>query len=252
MTDDGITFCIPNWNHRSFLPRSIGSALRAMRRLRDCSVESQLLVIDDQSRDGSQRALLALTMMADDARIDVFCRRKNKGLAAGRNLGLARAAHPYVCFLDADNEICPDNLPIFVRAIRQTKAAVVYGNLVKHDGHRSMGLLSNDYIHDGFYTENYVDAFALCDRRRLLARGGYDETLTSHEDWEMYLHLLAEDEQIVFVPAVMGYYYVNHHSMVQSKDFEHAQFHRIFNQRMLGLPLHARERKMFHPDIGWL
>ena len=35
---DGLTFCIPNWNHRNFLARSIGTAYAAARALREIGV----------------------------------------------------------------------------------------------------------------------------------------------------------------------------------------------------------------------
>ena len=61
---------------------------------------------------------------------------------------------------------------------------------------------------------NYIDAFALVDTTKLLRVGGYlADPRLPHEDWEMVLHLIAEEEQVVFVPVVMGYYHLASGSM---------------------------------------
>ena len=249
--DLGVTFCIPNWNHRTYLARSVRSALRAIDRT---GLPGEIIVVDDASRDGSQRFLATTAMLLASDNLDVVLLPQNNGLAAARNLVLRRARYRYVCFLDADNELIPENFGFFTRSIVETRAAVVYGNLIKHRKSRAIGLVSNDYVHDQLYTDNYIDALTICDRDKLIRCGGFDEDLTSHEDWEMWLHLIAEGESIVFVPVCMSYYHVNPMSMVQTeKNFDHSKLHRIYNQRGNGLPVHWREKKrMYHPDFGWL
>ena len=58
--ENGVTIFIPNWNHRAYLPRSIRSALQAIERLKEAGYSGELLVIDDASRDGSQKFLLKI------------------------------------------------------------------------------------------------------------------------------------------------------------------------------------------------
>jgi glycosyltransferase involved in cell wall biosynthesis len=249
---DGLTFCIPNWNHRNFLARSIGTAYAAARELQRIGVGSQILVVDDASRDGSQRMLLAMAMADPDGILDVVIAPRNRGLAASRNAGLRHARYRHICFMDADNQLIAENIGLFWRAVQQTGAAVVYGNLLQHDGREIEGLLSNDFIDDQYLDANYVDAFAIYDAEKLDLCGGYDERMTSHEDWEMLLHILAEDEDLVFVPVCMGYYYVVPHSMLKTEVFDHSKIFRMFNQRKSGFSGLRSRRKMFHPDLGWL
>ena len=249
---DGVTFCVPNWNHRNFLARSVGTALAAARELAAVGAGAQIVIVDDGSRDGSQRFLLALALADPEGLIEVVVAPRNRGLAASRNAGLRQARYRHVCFMDADNQLIPENFPLFWRAARETGAAVVYGNLLRHDGEEVEGLLSNDFIDEHFLDGNYVDAFALFDSGTLERAGGYDEAMTSHEDWEMFLHLLAEDEDLVFVPVCLGYYYRVPHSMLHTERFDHSRMFRVFNQRKSGFSGLRSRRKMYHPDFGWL
>lgn len=249
----GVTFCIPNWNHRGYLARSLRSAVAGSVGLADAGLPSEIVVIDDASRDGSQKTLMAMAMTQARASVDVVLLDANRGLGAARNLGVGLGRYRYVCFLDADNEIIAENIPLFVSAMAETGSAVVYGNLFKHDGAHCYGLVSSDYVNDSLLEDNYIDALALCDRDKIQYLGGYDETLKSHEDWELWLHLIAERERIVFVPACFGYYYVNPLSMVQTETkVDFTRFHRIFNQRRSGLSADYRSKRMYYPGVGWL
>jgi succinoglycan biosynthesis protein ExoO len=250
---EGVTICIPNWNHRNYLGRSIGSALRAADALIAHGVGCQVLVVDDFSRDGSQRLLASMCLIDRSGVLDVILSQENQGLGPTRNLAMRNARYKHICFMDADNEIIPANLYHFWRAASQTSAALTYGNLIMHDGRRSIGLLSNDFLDERIYHENYIDAFCLIDADQIEASGAYyGKHAAAHEDWELLLHLISEGCLIVFVPMVFGYYHVAPLSMIQTTAFDHSKMRRIYYQRQSGMPLGFDARRIYHPDIGWL
>jgi glycosyltransferase involved in cell wall biosynthesis len=216
-TEDGVTIFIPNWNHRSYLPRSVNSALGAVGHLREAGFSAEILVIDDASRDGSQKLLRSIQMLYGEFPLRTLFLKQNLGLPRLRSLALQMSRFRYVCTMDADNELVPDNLALFLQSIMETGAALVYGNLIAKQGEEVIGLWSSRAATMRLTRGNYIDAFALVDARKLLRVGGYnsDPRLYAHEDWEMVLHLIAEEEKIVFVPAVMGYYHLNPGSMLQ-------------------------------------
>jgi len=215
---DGVTIFIPNWNHRPYLPRSIHSALHAVGRLREAGFSAEVLVIDDASRDGSQKLLRAIQMLYEGSRLKTLFLKQNLGLPRLRNLALQMSRFRYVCMMDADNELVPDNLLLFLQSIVETGAALVHGNLIaKTQGEEAVRLWSSRVATMRLTEGNYIDAFALVDARKLLRVGGYTSNprLYGYEDWEIVLHLIAEEKKIVFVPAVMGYYHRNPGSMLQ-------------------------------------
>jgi glycosyltransferase involved in cell wall biosynthesis len=212
--ENGVTIFIPNWNHRPYLPRSVRSALRAIERLQEAGLSGELLVIDDASRDGSQKFLRTVQALYEQAPLQTVFLERNLGLPRLRNLAMRMSRYRHVCMLDADNELVADNLPLFLQSAAQTGAALVHGLLIDKREGRMTGIRSDNVASMRLTAGNYIDAFALVDSKKLLRSGGYlADARLPHEDWEMVLHLIAEEEEVVFVPVVMGYYHLAPGSM---------------------------------------
>jgi succinoglycan biosynthesis protein ExoO len=260
MAQAGVTIAIPNWNHEILLPRSIGSALRAVDLLRSQGVPGEVLVIDDCSRDGSQTLLRQLEALYHEAGLRCLAFGTNAGLAASRNQTLNHAQYRYLAFLDADNELIPENLPLFVKTLEQTRAAVAYGNLLVRapTADHAHHVLSNESIQKKLfhYQANYVDAFSVWDRLQLLDVGGYDPSYSFNEDYEMWLHLATNGRRIVFVPAVLGYYYILPGAMTSNRedgDRCNARILRSFNQTKAREFLRINTCLLrYHPEFGYI
>ena len=256
----GVTIVIPNWNHEYLLPRSISSALDAVKQLRRANVSSDILVIDDQSRDGSLTLLRQLEALYWRCGLRVMALARNGGPAAAQNRAIGHSSYRHVAFLDADNELVPENLPLFYRAAVETRAAVVYGNLIRSDrAGVSSSMLSNESFQHRMFQANYIDTFALLDRLQLADSGGYIGSAALHavEDWELYLHLAANGRRLVFVPVVFGIYHELAGSMVHEgsgSGAAHTSFlRRVFDQ--LGIRSRSELKTLFlryHPDIGYI
>ncbi|HKM56127.1 MAG TPA: glycosyltransferase family A protein [Isosphaeraceae bacterium] len=259
MAHAGVTIAIPNWNHEILLPRSIASALRAVDLLRNEGVPAEVLVIDDGSRDGSQTLLRQLEALYSKDGLRCLCFGVNAGSAASRNQTLNHARYRYLVFLDADNELIPENLPLFLDTLQQTQAAAAYGNLLIRTPTSNYA----HYMHSCesiqkriFRGGNYVDTFSVWDRAQLLDVGGYDASTHIVEDYELWLHLATNGRRIVFVPAVLGYYYLlpgSNASDRQKADIAESRVLRIFNQ------VKAREflqmntcHLRYHPELGYI
>jgi glycosyltransferase involved in cell wall biosynthesis len=226
--------------------------------LRESGIPGEVLVIDEASRDGSPMLLRQLEAMYCRDGLRVLSLADTGSLAASRNLALTTASYRYIAFLDADNELIPENLPSFVRALEETGAAMVYGNLLVRTATSrcAMNLLSNESVQFKLFQCNYIDAFALVDRCSFLDLGGYEASYRALEDHEMWMHLAVNGHKIVFVPLVFGYYYVLPSSMaatVGDKAREAtARSQRIYNQLQARprLPLNTNLLR-FHPALGY-
>jgi glycosyltransferase involved in cell wall biosynthesis len=215
--ENGLTILVPNWNHRSYLPRSLRSCLESLEHLEASGFSGEIIVIDDASRDGSQKFLRSVQLLYAEPRLRTLFLPRNLGLPRVRNLGMRMSKYRYVCLMDADNELVPANLPLFLTSIMDTGVALVHGNLIDTSGDGILGLRSGRVAAMRLTVGNNVDAFTVVDASKLLRAGGFqsDPRLYAYEDWEMILHLIYEEEKVVFVPAVMGYYYRNPGSMLE-------------------------------------
>jgi glycosyltransferase involved in cell wall biosynthesis len=250
---DGISICIPNWNHRNYLCRSIGCALATAKALARHGVGCEVLVLDDCSRDGSQRLMLRLAMMDPTGFLHAVAGTENCGLGAMRTRCVVESRYKWVCFLDADNELIPDNLFQFYLAAQQTGAALVYGNVIvkgSGSGEPVQKIFSNEVPGENLLERNFIDTMAVVDAEQAIAVGGFAPQRNTPEDWEFLLHLIAEGRQIVFVPLVIGIYYQEEMSLSQDRgEIDFPRIRRQFNQRRVGLPADFRPR-MYHPDLG--
>ncbi len=254
----GVTIAIPNWNHEALLPRSILSALRTVAGFRERGVPAEVLVIDDFSRDASLTLLRQLEAMYHEDGFRLLAFKSNAGLVECRNQALMHAKYRYIAFLDADNELIPENVPYLVETLEQTKAAAAYGNLLMRSpsAHLAHNVLNNESIQRRIFQRNYVDALAVLDRLQLLDAGGYEASCPAWEDYELWLHLITNGHRVVFVPVVLGYYYVLPASM--SQDYEkhkvlEARIKRIFDQLSVRQTTKMNSLNLkYHPAIGHL
>jgi glycosyltransferase involved in cell wall biosynthesis len=253
----GLTIFIPNWNHRAFLPRALRSALDALEHLESEDFSAEIIVIDDASRDGSQKLLRTVQALYDEPRLKTLCLQQNLGLSRLRNLALKMSRFRYVCLMDADNELVPSNLPLFLRSILETDATMVYGNLIDRQGRDVVGVRSNMPVTLHLIRANYIDAFSIVDADRILRLGAYTRIHPyCPDDWEMNLHLIAEEEVIVFVPAVFGYY----HKLPLSGNQENVPFAQTANATLRRVYAQTgtcewdsmQVGRIYHPDVGFM
>lgn len=255
--DDGVTIAIPNWNHELLLCRAVRSALAAISACHARGWDGEVMVVDDASRDGSPTLLRQLEALHHREGLKVLGFTENGGLSAARNQALMHARYRYIVFLDADNEIVPENLPTFIDCLTETGAAATYGTLLLRTliGRVAFNVVSNESIQDRLFEGNYIDAFAVFDRAQLLDMGGYDTSFQAWEDHALWLNLATNGREIIFVPTVLGYYYLLPESMSVMDPSRMqallARFRRMFNQLQSRhtLPLNTRRRR-YHPALG--
>ena len=104
---------IPTYNELESLPKTLG-------RLRAAVPESDVLVVDDNSPDGTGQ--LADSIAAEDRQVHVLHRKGKEGLGAayiaGFKWGMA-AGYDVLVEMDADGSHKPEQLPLLLTAVKE-------------------------------------------------------------------------------------------------------------------------------------
>ena len=116
-----LSIIMPVYNERDTL-REILSQVRAVELP---GVEKEVLLVDDDSTDGS-RDILAEEAAAGDLR--VFYHDQNQGKGAAVRTAIEQATGDLIVIQDADLEYDPRDYPTLIRPIVEGRVAVVYGS----------------------------------------------------------------------------------------------------------------------------
>ncbi|MCC6764889.1 MAG: glycosyltransferase [Deltaproteobacteria bacterium] len=125
----------------------------------------------------------------------------NRGLAAARNSGLGVARGRFVAYLDDDDVFYPEHLATLVPLLEQRPEHLFYSDALRlvqvrdETGYRIVARdrpYSNDFDRARLLVSNQFPVLcAMHARSSWEAVGGFDESLTSHEDWDFWLRLSA-------------------------------------------------------------
>lgn len=202
---DGLSILVRARNHRAFLPESLRNALDALTPLEESGFPTEVLVLDDASQDGSQKLLRSVQALYDEPRLRSLCLAENLGPAGLRDLGIREATFRYVCVTDADNEVVPENLPLLLRSIVDTGAAMAYGNLVDLEDGAVAGIRSNMPVVPALAKSRHLGNLFILDRKKALPSETGPNGPEGLEGWHFGLAALSGGERVVFVPIVAGY-----------------------------------------------
>jgi glycosyltransferase involved in cell wall biosynthesis len=222
LADKLVSIVVPAFNAAATIRESIVSALNQTHR------NTEVIVIDDGSAD--QTRDIVASLMRGDARIQYF-HQANSGVAAARNLGIAKAQGDFVATLDADDLWYPTKLTRQLERFQSSgpETALVYAWCSWINEYSDVvGCAPPSQFEGNILPQMCLGnviiscSNALIRRDALIAAGGFDETLRSRggqgcEDWKLYLQI-AERHQVAIVPEYLVGYRVSSGSM--SDDFK--------------------------------
>lgn len=192
-----ISVIIPCYNQGRFLAESIGSVLAS-----DFG-DLEIIVVDDGSTEPETCRILE-TLDYPKTRL---IRRKNGGLAAARNSGIAEAQGRYILPLDADDRIGPAYIGQAVAALEADPAlGIVYCRAEKFGAESGPWRLA-PFSRWRMALGNIIFCSAIYRKEDWLTICGYDETLRrGWEDWDFWLSLLELERQVLCLPLT-GFFY---------------------------------------------
>ncbi|HEY2900971.1 MAG TPA: glycosyltransferase family A protein [Polyangia bacterium] len=184
-----VSVIVPTFNRPAFLARALESL--AQQTLTDFEV----VVINDAGRP------IDAVLESFNARLAITSVRlaSNRGCAAARNSALALARGKYVAYLDDDDRYHPEHLQTLLVALRSGPHKVAYADAVwmleEKDGAdyqpmRSIWQRSSAVDREQLLIANPISLLSLMHERACLdVAGRFDESLATHEDWDLIIRL---------------------------------------------------------------
>ncbi len=120
-----ISVVIPVFNEAS----TIGQVVQ---RVLNCSYETEVIVVDDASTDGTREYLQRL----EHPKVHCFYHAVNRGKGAALRMGFAAAKNSYVIVQDADLEYDPKDYRLVLEPLLDGRADMVYGSRFLGGPHR--------------------------------------------------------------------------------------------------------------------
>jgi glycosyltransferase involved in cell wall biosynthesis len=177
----------------------------------------EAIVVDDGSTDELDRALAPF-----GERVAVV-RRPHRGVAAARNAGLNAAGGDFVLFWDADDVLLAGKLAALgqLGKERPDLDLLCTDLYFEQDGRRSgrFGEVNSFPLREQRKTvlERCFVVQPAFRRSRLVEIGGFDETLSTGEDWDCVLRLILDDSSAGLWNEPLGVYRINSGSLTHSR-----------------------------------
>jgi glycosyltransferase involved in cell wall biosynthesis len=202
-----ISVIIPAYQAADYILRTIEAVASQTQR------STEVVVVDDGSTDDTPSVVENFAGKAPSFPLRLV-RETHRGPGATRNSGIRAAEAEWVAFLDADDLWHPEKIEVVSKAIRAHPEAnfFCHNETIRELDHSystsdySAGFNPGLSVTTQLYERNRFSTSAVvCRRSLLLESGGFDETLSSAQDYELWLRLSPEMIPI-FIPEVLGTY----------------------------------------------
>ena len=208
-----ISFCIPAYNVREYLPSCIESIYKQN------LTQFEIICVDDCSTDGSSELLHDLS--AKYPELVVKRNETNMGISCSRNLALKMSRGKYVWFVDSDDMLVPDTVKTYLSIAEKESADAVLGTVIGfRDGSLPEYKKGTDKYHpvsfsnmDDFYPKRpsgypcFGVWLGVFNRSFLLTNNiWFRENLSVYEDYTFYFEFGMASKRVFRVDHY-GYYY---------------------------------------------
>jgi glycosyltransferase involved in cell wall biosynthesis len=201
-----VSVIIPTHNRASLLPTALDSVY-AQKGIGE-QFDLEVIVVDDASTDSTPAIVRQSYPSARYIRL-----AKNRGVSRARNSGLAASQGRFVAFLDDDDVWLPCKLQAQLPVLeRHPAAGAIYSQVYyyyRNQGGKKYPELSrarSGWLFESLLMGNFMTLHSVLVRREAFDKTGYfDEQLSSHEDWDMWLRLSFRFP-FLFLPCVVAVY----------------------------------------------
>lgn len=187
-----IAVIIPTYNRAHLIERAVRSVLSQTWR------DFELLVVDDGSTDSTPTLPIFKT---PDPRLRYIRHPENKGVSFARNTGVQESTSPWIAFLDSDDEWLPQKLEkqmAYASAhpameIHQTRELWIR-NGVRVNPPKTHEKSGGDLFAASLKRCMITPSSVMLKRELFLQTGGFNESLTACEDYDLWLRITCRHE----------------------------------------------------------
>lgn len=230
-----ISVVIPCYNCATFIHRAIDSVLKQTYQ------HTEIILVNNNSTDDTIGVLKGYEFAYPD-KVYVY-NEPTRGAPAARNCGLSKAKGEWIQFLDADDELLPDKLQTQYAIAQYSNADVVAGDcLLKYDTNGKITniirAVENNTWKGLINSKLGITSSNLWRKAALNNVGGWDETLTSSQEYDLLFRLLKNNAQIIPDNTINTIVYFSTDSVSKSKSKD--KMRHILDNR-IGLRLNIKK-----------
>lgn len=207
MVKDMVSVIIPVYNGVAWIEECIESVRSQTWK------EFEILVLDDQSTDGTTEVVKKLA--TEDDRIHLIS-RSSRGVSSARNEGIVQSKGEYITFVDADDKLDVQMLETLVEYLQKENSDMVSCGYHRWNGD-PLAVLSKDkenvvktvnretYVTD-YLLRQHTHCWGVLYRRTVIEGIAFRSELTIGEDMMFLVDLLPKLNRIT-ITDYKGYYY---------------------------------------------
>jgi glycosyltransferase involved in cell wall biosynthesis len=176
-----VSVFVPTRNRATLLERALTSIEKQGRN------DVEIIVVDDASTDHTPQLL---AQWEEQRRLRWFRNQIPMGACAARNIAINAARGHYVTGLDDDDEMLPGRISTLLDALRPGDAFACASDLIVSPGHMSWRIVPRRIDRRAILSRNVVGNQVLAERGKLLACGGFDESLPAAQDYDLWIRMV--------------------------------------------------------------
>lgn len=206
-----VSVIMPTYNCGEYLREAISSVLT------QSYDDLELIVVDGGSRDSTDSVAQSF---GSDPRF-IYVKKPGYGISAARNHGIKIARGEIVAFLDGDDLFLKDKLLKQIRFFeRHGRKGICYTDKIYFNSATGKEMPCTYYPFSGdiFYylkRNNFIHPTTVMAKRDEFSKDLFDESLPSHEDWELFLRLSARGVRFIFMNEPLSKIRVRERSVSQ-------------------------------------
>jgi len=198
---------------------TIGRALYSV--ARQTMKPLEVIVVDDGSDDSTTQAAESGRVHMNGIELKII-NQGHKGAGAARNRAVSEATSEYIALLDADDEWMEQKIERSMAILKETNSLLVAhdytriqsnGQEIVIDCTRRFKAASDPFV--GLYRQGFIcTSTAVISRQAVLAAGGFDETLATAQDFDLWLKALGEPgANFIIFPETLTRYHLSEGSI---------------------------------------